>query len=259
MISGFEWFLLIAASTAVMLVTLLAAFWLETLRLSDVRSLSRLGEPLGMRYRVLGRDHLFRPEPFVLHERPGSAAGNSLIERSLVSARARGLPAVFEYVSYRDRMGLRRFGSPFLVLAARVPAGTPGFMLRPQGLLERVASIRQVDGKGRPQVPQGWVLQMDGGESTGLKRLAFDPRQLTASRLWIQVSDRTVYIAEPFRLWPGCGFTPRGVERLIRLALPALKVLDSPDASSLEALTFPHADLAETRVGSPSVDLSSGG
>lgn len=258
MISGFEWFLLIAASTAVMLVTLLAAFWLESQRLSDVRSLSMLGEPLGMRYRVLGRDHLFRPEPFVLHERPGSAAGNSLIERSLVSTRARGLPAVFEYVSYRDRMGLRRFGSPFLVLAARVPAGIPGFMLRPRGLLERFASVRQVHANGQPQAPQGWFLQIDGWESTELESLAFDLKQLTASRLWIQVSGRTVYIAAPFRPWPGCGFTPRGVERLIRLTLPVLKALDSPDASPLEALMLPHAALTETAVGSPSADLSSG-
>jgi len=245
-ISGFEWFLLIVASTAVMLATLLAAVWLEAQRLNDVRSLSTLGESLGMRYRVLGRDHLSRPEPFVLHEKPGSAAENSVIERSLVSTRAKGLPAVFEYVSYRDQMGLRRFGSPFLVLAARVPAGIPGFMLRPRGPLERVASLRQGDGASHPRVPSGWVLQTAGPEIRGLGRFTSDLDQLFASRLWTQVSGRTVFIAQPIKPWPACGFTPRGVERLIRLALPILKSLDSPDASHLERLIPARAANVQT-------------
>lgn len=245
MISGFEWFLLIVASSAVMVATLLAAVWLEAQRLSDVRSLSMLGESLGMRYRVFGRDHLFRPEPFVLHQRPSSAAENSVIERSLVSTRAQGWLAIFEYVSYRDRMGLRRFGSPFLVLAARVPAGTPGFMLRPRGPLERVASLRQGDGASHQRVPSGWVLQMDEPDTEwGCLRTEMD--RFTASRLWIQVSGRAVYLAQPFRPWPGCGFTPSGVERLVRLALPVLKALDSPDASHLEMLMPPRAANVQT-------------
>ena len=246
MISGFEWFLLIVASTAVMAATLLAAVWLEAQRLSDVRSLSTLGKSLGMRYRVLGRDHLFRPEPFVLHEKPGSAAENSVIERSLVSNRAQGLPAIFEYVSYRDRMGLRRFGFPFLVLAARVPAGTPGFMLRPQGALERVASLPHGNGVSDRGVPSGWVFQMEGPERTGLERFTSDLEQLTASRLWIQVAGRAVYVAQPFRPWLGCGFTPSGVERLVRLALPVLKALNSPDASHFEILMPPRAAKVQT-------------
>jgi len=240
-ISGFEWFLLIVASTAVMVATLLAAVWLEAQRMSDVRALSMLGESLGMRYRVLGRDHLFRPEPFVLHEKPGAAADYSVIERSLVSTRAQGLPAIFEYVSYRDRMGLRRFGSPFLVLAARVPAGTPGFMLRPLGPLERLASLRQSDDSSHRRLAPGWVLQTNEPGTEQWGGLGPEMNRLTASRLWIQVSGRAVYVAQPFRPWPGCGFTPAGVERLVRLALPVLKALDSPDVSRLEMLTPPRA------------------
>lgn len=236
MISGFEWFLLIVASTAVMVATLLAAVWLEAQRVSDVRCLSMLGESLGMRYRVLGRDHLFRPEPFVLHEKPGAAAENSVIERSLVSTRSQGLPAIFEYVSYRDRMGLRRFGSPFLVLVARVPADTPSFMLRPRGLLERLSSPRQGDGAGHRRGSFGWVLQMDEPGTEHWGGFGTEMNRFTASRLWIQVSGRAVYVAQPFRPWPGCGFTRAGVERLVRVALPVLKALDSPDASHLEML-----------------------
>jgi hypothetical protein len=255
-ISGFEWFLLIVASAAVMSAMLLVAFWLESQRLNDVRSLSMLGESLGMRYRVLGRDHLFRPEPFVLHERPGSAAENSVIERSLVSIQTQGLPAVFEYVSYRDRMGVRRFGSPFLVLAARVPAGTPDLMLRPRGFPEKLAGFRQgVGGWNHHRVSSGRALPMDEPENNGLNRLVSALERPTASRLWIQVSGRVVYVAQPFRPWPGCGFTPSGVARLIRLALPVLKALDSPDASRLEMLMFPRAARTRTAAGPYSAEV----
>lgn len=236
MISSFEWFLLIVASTSVVVATLLAAVWLEAQRLVDVRAMSMLGESLGMRYRVLGRDHLVRPEPFVLHERLDPAAENSLIERCLVSTRAQGLPAVFEYVSYRDPMGLRRFGAPFLVLAARVPAGTPGFMLRPQGPLARAGSLFLHHGASQPRTPPGWVLRFDESEADRSASPYSGMDRLTASRLWIQVTGRTVYVAHPFRPWPGCGFTPRGVERLVRLAMPILRALNSPDAAQLETL-----------------------
>lgn len=255
MISGFEWFLLIALSTGVVLVTLLIALWFDAQRLADVRSLSMLGEPLGMRYRVLGRHYLFRPDPFVLHERTGAVAGNSVIERSLVGPRPHGLPAVFEYVTYRDQMGLRRFGPPFLVLAVRVRPGTPGFRLRPQGFYERLVSTRLKRAQGQHGVPSGWVLHADGSNGRGVERLAPHMDRLIASRLWIQVSERTLFVGQSLRCWQYPSFTPRGVQRLIDRALPVLRALDSPDVPSLETPFLARAPLAQAAGGSPSAEL----
>jgi hypothetical protein len=234
MTSSFEWLLLIAFSSAVVLGTLLIALSFERQRRTDVSSLSTLGERLGMRYRVLGRDHLLRPEPFVLHERPGAAAENSLIERSLIGTRASGLPAIFEYVTYRDRMGFRRFGPPFLVLAARVPMGTPCFRLRPQGLLERFWNEAHGRTPRHAQTPPGWIVRIDGLDGTRSERPLPDMASLAASGLWMQVSGRTLFVAQPLRSWQCSALTPRGVQRLVRQALPVLRALDSPDAPHLE-------------------------
>ena len=257
MVSGIEWFLVISVAIAVVVATFLAAVWLEAQRFSDVRTLSMLGESLGMCYRVLGRDHLFRSEPFVLHERPGSAAENSVIERSLVSTRPQGLPAIFEYVSYQDPMGLRRLGTPFLVLAARVPAGTPGFMLRPRGPLERVGSLFRHHGASQPRTPPGWMLRVDEPEKDRPAWPGFGMDRLTASRLWIQANGRKVYVAQAFRPRPGCGFTPRGVERLVRLALLVLKALNSPDVRPL-AKCSPGCIVARCNRGVNAVDEQEG-
>jgi hypothetical protein len=236
MISGLEWLLLVAFSMAFVFMSMLVAVWLEGQRLVDVRVLSDMGSQLGMRYRVLGRDHLPRPEPFVLHERPGVVSENSVIERSLVSDRIQGLPAVFEYVSYRKRMGVCRSGPPSLVLAARVPAEVPAFRLRPRFPLERLWGSDQSRLQYDACVPRGWVLHLDASTRPGVGPAALDMESLTGSAVWLQVSGRSLYIALPRSLWPCAQFTPCGIERLVRAALPVLQALDSPDASSLEGL-----------------------
>lgn len=255
MISGFEWVVLVVLSTVLVSLALLIALWFEAQRLDDAWTLSRLGEPLGMRYRVMGRDCLSRPEPFVLHERTGAVADNSVIERSLVSSRPHALPAVFEYVTYRDRMGLRRYGAPFLVLAVRVPAGTPGFRLRPQGLCDRLVSSVLKRAPRPHGVPPGWVLHMDGSEGRAVEQLAPHMDRLTASSLWIQVSERALFVGQSLRSWQPPGFTPRGVERLVHRALPVLKALGSPDTPNLEALMHPRATVVQAAGGSPSAEL----
>lgn len=55
MISGLEWLLLIALSTAFVLMAMLVAARLEGQRLVDVRALSEMGAQPGMRYRVLAQ------------------------------------------------------------------------------------------------------------------------------------------------------------------------------------------------------------
>lgn len=254
MISGVEWVVLILVSTVLAALSLLTALWLESQRLDDAWSLSRLGEPLGLRYRVFGRDRLARPEPFVLHERRGAAPENSVIERSLVSTRSNGLPAMFEYITYRDTMGLRRFGRPFLVLAVRVPAGAPSFRLRPKHLLEE---IRNVAPPGVPQhhrVPRAWVAHIDVPDGTGWQHPPPDLDHLAASGLWIQVSGQALFVAQPLRLWQGSRFTPRAIQRLIRRALPVLKALDSPDTSDLESLLLVSRGLPQATFESTPVD-----
>lgn len=244
MISGLEWFFLIAFSTTFILLAMLAALWLEGQRLIDARVLSSMGAPLGMRYRVLGRDYLRRPESFVLHERPGVVSEQSVIERSLVSHRPQGLPAVFEYVNYRDHLGVRRFGSPSLVLAARVPSEVPEFRLRPRLPLERLWSRDQRRSQFDGCVPPGWVFHQDASIHSG-DPAALDMKRLTGSGLWLQVSGRTLYAALPRSPWPCSQFTPCGIERLVRAALPVLHVLDSPDVANLEGLLHRRAHIPQ--------------
>lgn len=242
MISGLEWIFFFVTSAVVMLAMVLVMFWIDVGRATQQRAMSDLGESLGMRYRVLGRDHVPLPESFMLDERPGSVASHSVIERSLVSARARGLPAVFEYVSYRDRLGLRRAGSPFLVLAARVPADTPPFMFRPLGLLEKLADfgrgLRATQTRSSPGAVS--LVYLPDLERWGSLEMG-EIERLRRAGLWIQVRERVVYVAQPFRpWWPGSGFTAGEVERLVGLALPVLKVLKSQDVGCLQMLTRPR-------------------
>ncbi len=249
MISGLEWLLLIAFSTAFVLMAMLVAARLEGQRLVDARALSEMGAQPGMRYRVLGRDHLPRPEPFVLHERPGVSCENSVIERSLVGNRPHGLPAIFEYVTYRDRMGVRRFGPPSLVLAARVPAGMPAFRLRPRTHFERLWGVVRMQHPFDVRVPPGCVFHLDtsGGSERDLD--ALDLGRLAHSGLWLQVSGGTLYAALPGSLWPCSQFTPCGIERLVRMAIPVLDALDSPDVSSLGCLLHTRDRLATAAGG----------
>jgi hypothetical protein len=236
MISGVEWVVLVLVSTVLVALTLLTALWFETQQLEDTWALSRLGEPVGLRYRVLGRDRLARPEPFILHERLGAAPENSVIERCLVSTRTNGLPAVFEYVTYRDPMGLRRFGPPFLVLAVRVPAGIPNFRLRPQRLFEGLLNVPHGGVPQHHRVPRGWVAHIDVSDGTVWQHPLPDLDRLAASGLWIQVSGQALFAAQPLRLWQGSRFTPGAIQSLIRRALPVLRALDSPDTPDLESL-----------------------
>jgi hypothetical protein len=255
MLSGFEWLVLILASTVVLALALLTVLWFETQRLDDAWTLSRLGESLGLRYRVLGRDHLARPKPFVLHERPGAAAENSVIERSLVSTRAHGMPAVFEYVTYRDRMRLRRFGPPFLVLAVRVPPGVPSFRLRPKGLFEGLLNLARGGVPQHHRVPPGWVMHLDGSDGTAWERPLPDMGRLAASGLWIQVAGHALFAACPLRRWPVSRFTQKGIQALIRQALPVLTELDSPDATHLEVLVPPRTGFVQAAGRPPSTEL----
>lgn len=238
MISGVEWLVFVLLLTALLASALLTALWVETHRLEDVWTLSNLCEPLALRYRVLGRDHLARPDPFVLHDKPGAAAENSLIERSLVSTRSNGLPAVFEYVTYRDPMRVRRFGFPFLVLAARVPKDSPSFRLRPQRLFERFLYKEPFDAPRRHQPPPGWVIHLDESRDRRWEGPLPDLNGLAASGLWIQVSGDTLFAASPLRPWQRFRFTPEGIQSLVRKALPVLKSFDSPDAKALESFVL---------------------
>ena len=249
MISGLEWLLLVAFSTAFVSLAMLAAAWLEGQRLVDARAVSEVGAQLGMRYRVLGRDHLPRPEPFVLHERPGVSSENSVIERSLVSNQPHGLPAVFEYVNYRDRMGLRRFGPPSLVLAARVPAEIPAFRLRRGIHLERFWMAVRMQDPYDTRVPRGWVFHLDTPDGSVRDLAALDMKRLAHSGLWLQVSGGTLYAALPGSLWPCTQFNPCGIERLVRAAIPVLRALDSPDVSNLGCLLHTRDRLAPAAGG----------
>lgn len=249
MISGLEWLLLVAFSTVFVCMAMLVAVWLEGQRLVDARVLSDMGGQLGMRYRVLGRDHLPRPEPFVLHERPGVVSENSMIERSLVGDRVPGLPAVFEYVNYRDRMGVRRFGPPSLVLIARVPAEVPAFRLRPRLPFERPWGSDQNGFQSDARVPPGWVFHLDTSDGPEPRLAPLDLKTLTRSELWLQVSGRTLYVALPRSLWPCAQFRPCGIERLVRSALPILHALESPDAARLEGLLRTHDRVAQAVEG----------
>lgn len=245
MISGLEWLLLVAFSTVFVCMAMLVAVWLEGKRLVDARVLSDMGGQLGMRYRVLGRDHLPRPEPFVLHERPGVVSENSMIERSLVSDRVHGLPAVFEYVNYRDRLGVRRFGPPSLVLVARVPAEVPAFRLRPRLPFERLWGSDQTRFPFDAGVAPGWVFHLDTADWSGPGSAALHMESLTRSGLWLQVSGGALYIALPRSPWPCAQFRPCGIERLVRAAMPVLHALDSPDASNLQSLLLSRDRVAQ--------------
>jgi len=249
MISGFEWLLLATFSTALVALAMLAALWLAVQRRANARVLSSMGALLDMRYKVLGRDHLSRPEAFVLHARPGVSSEHSVIQRCLVSRRSQGLPAVFEYVSYRDPMGVRRLGSPSLVLAVRVPPEVPAFRLRPRLPLEKFWRSAHSASEVHAGVPPGWVFHLDASTHPGGDSPALDLERLTGSALWLQVHGHTLYIVLPRSLWPCAQFTPCGIERIVRTALPVLQALGSPDISNLESLLRPGDPAAQVSEG----------
>jgi len=246
MTTGFEWVLILGLSLGFTGLALAASLWLDGRRAVDARALSALGERVGLRYRVLGRDHLELPEPFVLHERSRSVAENSVIERSLVSKRADGLPAVFEYVTYRDRAGLRRSGAPFLVLAARLPDGIPDLRLRPPTLVELL--LRSALGLTNVVVGS----RVNRGRGSDAPRCAKkapeapDWQRFAASGLWIQAHARTLYIARLDGWWRRAGFTPSGIDALVHEALPLLQAVGSPDVRVFGALAG-SSELPATR------------
>ncbi|MFO8153095.1 hypothetical protein [Thioalkalivibrio sp.] len=214
---------------------LMTSFRVHRRLLEDAGTLSALGARLGMRYRVLGAPYLSLPEPFVVHERPGTAAENSLAERSLVSSGTGGLPAVFEYATYRDGRGLRRAAAPFVVLAAQVSTELPAFRLRPRWWLDKLLGSR-IGGAIARRLPDAWVLHRDAALLPDEWKDRLDWRLLQASGLWIQVSGSTVYLALPPRIGSPSGFCVGAIEELGRRAIPLLWHLGSPDATRLQRL-----------------------
>jgi hypothetical protein len=218
---------------------LIASLQVHRRLLVDAGTLAALGEPLGMRYRVLGAPYLRLPEPFVLHERSRTVAENSVVERSLLSSKATSLPAVFEYATYRDDRRLRRSARPFLVLAVRVPADVPAFRLSPRWWLGSLAGSSIGDVIAR-RLPGGWVLHRDAVLLPDEWDDRLDWRLLEASGLWIQVSGATLYLALPPRIGRSDGFTVAAICELTRRSAPLLAHLGSPDAARLQLLTQPQ-------------------
>lgn len=224
-------------------VSLTTSLWLHRRQWAHAGTLAALGAPLGMRYRVLGAPYLRLPEPFVLHERPRTVAENSLIERSLVSSGPDGVPAVFEYVTYRDDRKLRPVARPFLVLAARVPERLPSFRLRPGRFRILAGSAGAVLG---PKLPfDGWILHRDTALSDDEWDDCVDWGLLQASGLWMQASGSILYVALPPRFAGAGGFTVDGIEGLLRQALPVLRHLGSPNVARLERLVPSQAFTAQ--------------
>jgi|GEM_PF-5189295 len=223
--------------------TLITSLQIHRRLLVHAGTLASLGEPLGMRYRVLAAPYLRLPEPFVLHERPRTVAANSVAERSLLSSGSTGLPAVFEYATYRDDRKLRRAARPFLVLAARVPADVPAFRLSPKWWLGNLVGSRIGDAIAR-RLPGGWSLHRDAALLPDEWDERLDRRLLEASGLWVQISGSTVYLALPPRPGRSGGFTVAAIRELTRRAMPLLVHLGSPDAARLRPLTAVHARAA---------------
>ena len=215
--------------------TLITSLQIHRRLLVNAGTLASLGAPLGMRYRVLAAPYLRLPEPFVLHQRPRTVAANSVAERSLLSSGSSGLPAVFEYATYRDDRKLRRAARPSLVLAARVPADVPAFRLSPKWWLGNLAGSRIGDAIAR-RLPHGWILHRDAALLPDEWDERLDRRLLEASGLWIQVSGPTVYLALPPRLGRSGGLTVVAIRELTRRATPLLAHLGSPDVSRLQQL-----------------------
>lgn len=227
--------LLLVLSLGFTVLALMTSFRVHRRLLEDAGTLAALGAPLGMRYRVLGAPYVSLPEAFVLHDRPGTAAGNSMVERSLVSFGVRGLPAMFEYVSYRDGRGLRRAARPFVVLAAQVSTELPAFRLRPRWWLDKLLGSR-IGVAIAQRLPDAWVLHRDAALLPDQWKDCLDWRLLQASGLWIQVSGSTVYLALPPRFGSPSGFCVGAIEELGRRAIPLLWHLGSPDAARLQRL-----------------------
>lgn len=214
---------------------LMTSFRIHRRLQEDAGTLAALGARLGMRYRVLGAPYLSLPEPFVVHERRGAAAENSLAERSLVSSGASGLPAVFEYATYRDGRGLRRAARPFVVLAVQVSTEVPAFRLRPRWWPGSLLGSRAGAAIAQ-RLPDMWILHRDAALLPEEWKDRLDWRLLKASGLWIQVAGSTVYLALPPRIGGPSGFCVGAIEELARRAIPLLWHLGSPDATRLQHL-----------------------
>lgn len=231
-----QWSLVLMMATGLIGVMAGLVYLLGTQRQFDARAMSALGRPLGLQFRVFGHRLLRRPEPFILHERAGAAAETCFIERSLAGPGRARLPALFEYIRYRDSARNRPMGSPVLVLALRAPAQWPAFRLRPRTLYDGIA-LTGADihwtGTGRLRP---WVLR--GGDPARLRE--FLPAQtlaaLVQSGLWVQVADGMLFLARVPRPWRRNAFSPRGIEPLVRQALPVLKVLGHPERAAVQVL-----------------------
>lgn len=111
-------------------------FFVERRRGHGARELEALAAPLELRLRKSGHRLIPLPEDFILHERLEAGSDSCRVEHRLIGSDASLLPAIFGYVTYRDRMKGQRMGYPLLCLAVPAVPETPDFSLHRHKLRE---------------------------------------------------------------------------------------------------------------------------
>ena len=166
----------------------------------------------------------------------GAGSDSCRVEHGLIGSDASLLPAIFGYVTYRDRMKGQRMGYPLLCLAVPAAPETPDFSLHRHKLREWIRPPREEQrwrdmGIGRRRVL--WAT-----DAHGLKN-RMDARTLKIladSGLWIQQTGGVLFLARTPRPWRPSWFGRGALGHLVLAAGPVLRVLGHPDTERLAPL-----------------------
>lgn len=232
----FQWTLDLLAFLLVVGFALGLLYLVERVRRRGATALAALASPLGLRLSRSGRRRIAIPEDFILHERFGAGADSCRLGYSLAGRGASALPAIFEYLTFRDVLKGQRLGYPVLVLAVGATPGAPEFRLRLRKLREWMFRPRDELRWSGMSLGRRWILR---GTDSDTLRSRLDSRvlrTLARSGLWIQQTDSVLFLARTPRPWRPNRFDRHAVGGLLRAALPTLRALGHPDAESLERL-----------------------
>lgn len=232
-------------------------YWAGWQRQAQLHRLTQLGDAAGLRYRSYAHGWIPKPVGFLLDERLGAAAELGFIERSLVPWPPQRLPALFEYVTYRDVHRGRQWGTPALVLAVPVDETAPSLRVRPYRLYANDQYESQSVDWFWPQALWPWTIlgEITPEHSSRLADPTTNHRNVTAEQqqairstgFWLQRSNGVLYIIQPPRPWRMHVLTVENLADFLPGALCLVSVFAGQNTALLLALRKQLDALQQTR------------